>query len=461
MSPDSRGTTLRQRSSKAVNNERLQDVLSRFTSLLTALRTGASYTLGNYEELREAARSIRAHVVANLPEVLDRLAGEVEARGGRIWWASTAGEATEYVCDVARRTGARVAVKSKSMVSEEIGLNSALQAAGVEVVETDLGEWIIQLAGETPSHIVGPAIHKTTEEVASLFSRVAGRTLPDVPAELAAFARAHLREKFLTAGIGISGVNFAIAETGSVVIVTNEGNGRMVTSLPRVHVAIMGMERALETWQQLDVLLALLTRCATGQEVTAYVSAITGPRRPGEIDGPDEFHLVILDNGRSEILGTEFQEILHCIRCGACLNACPVYRQIGGHAYGSVYSGPVGAVLTPILRVADPAPDLAYACSLCGACHQACPVKIRLPDLLVAARRKDAEHAGTIERLAWSAWAQAWRRPAIYRASCRATSVAGRWVPESLIPKRWTAGRSLPRPTPSGGVRAPGWQGGS
>lgn len=401
--------------------------------------------LANTEELREAARWIRSSVVSQLPEVLAKFADNVERSGGQVFWASTAEEANDYIAGLARRKGVRVVAKSKSMASEEIHLNHALEKAGAEVVETDLGEWIIQLAGETPSHITAPAVHKTRADVAELFSKVAGREMSSVPQELCEFAREQLRGKFIEADMGISGVNFGIAETGSVVIVTNEGNGRMVTSLPPIHVAIMGMERVLQTWEQLDVLLALLTRSATGQQITSYVTAVTGARRPGEADGPDEFHLVILDNGRSDILGTEFQEILNCIRCGACLNVCPVYRQIGGHAYDSVYAGPIGAVLTPLLDKAEAAGELSEASSLCGACWNACPVMIPLQDMLIGLRHKKAPNAGFGQRIAWKAWARAWSNPSTYRATVKSASIAAKILPGRLVP-RWSKGRQAPRP---------------
>ena len=436
-------TALRVRASEAIADAKLHDALDAATGRFGFGRLAGPATIANHAELRDAARAIKADVMARLPDVLGQLADGVEARGGHVCWASTAEEANDYVVRLARRHGARLAVKSKSMASEEIHLNAALEHEGVEVVETDLGEWICQLAGEPPAHIVGPAIHKTKADVAELFSAVAGRPLSDVPEELCAFARETLRQKFLDAEIGISGVNFGVADTGSIVIVTNEGNGRMVTSLPKVHVAIMGMERVVSSWDQLDVLLALLTRSAAAQEITTYVNCISGPRRTGEDDGPDEFHLVILDNGRSDVLGTEFQEILHCIRCGACLNACPVYRQIGGHAYGWVYSGPIGAVLTPLLNHDEAVADLPYASSLCGACWEACPVKIPLHDLLLAHRRRKASDASPVERAAWRAWAQAWSRPRVYRATTRAGAAGLKRLPD-VFAKRWTDGRSLP-----------------
>jgi L-lactate dehydrogenase complex protein LldF len=432
--------SLRERSRHAIADEHLHATLAKATNLFQMGRGLGASTVANWEELREAGRSIRASVLSRLPDVLERLAANVEARGGHVCWASDAGEANDYVAGIVRRTNAKLAVKSKSMASEEIHLNRTLASLGCEPVETDLGEWIIQLAGETPSHIIAPAIHKTRGDVQKLFNRIAGGNLSDVPEELCAFARAQLRQKFLSADLGITGVNFGIAETGSILIVTNEGNGRMCTSLPKVHIAIMGMERVVETWDELDVMLALLPRAATGQQISVYTTIVTGPRRPDEVDGPDEFHLVILDNGRSEALGTEFQEILHCIRCGACLNVCPVYRQIGGHAYGSVYSGPIGAVLTPVLTHDE---ELSGASSLCSACWQACPVKIPLQDLLLGLRRRKAPDASLAERAMWRAWAAAWSRPAAYRASARAAALGVRALPWA---PRWSAGRELPRP---------------
>ncbi|PZN08095.1 MAG: iron-sulfur cluster-binding protein, partial [Bacillota bacterium] len=284
-----------------------------------------------------------------------------------------------------------------------------------------LGEYIIQLAGHKPSHIVAPAVHLSQQQIRELFSREAGRELPDEPEALAAFARERLREKFLRADVGISGANFVVAESGTVVLVTNEGNGRMVTSLPRVHIAVMGMERVVPTWEDLGVLLEVLARSATGQKITVYTTFAGGPRRPGEVDGPEEFHLVIVDNGRSNLLGTLFQEALHCIRCGACLNACPVYRQMGGHPYGGVYSGPIGAVITPLLAGFDGWEELPYASSLCGACHEACPVMIPLHDLLVDLREEEVRQGrtGTAERIAFRLWRWIFTDPQRYRVAAR------------------------------------------
>ena len=446
------GTTLRDRTADAVGDVRLHNALRKATDQFGDRKAHAYSAFVDADEVRATARSMKARILARLPEVLERLAGNVEASGGTVHWAATADDANSVIRAIARRTNTKFVVKSKSMATEEIGLNEALEADGCVVTETDLGEWIIQVAGETPSHIIAPAIHRDRNGVAEVLSPVAGEPLSNVPEELAAFARGKLRERFLEADMGISGVNFGIAETGTIHIVTNEGNGRLCTSLPRVHVAVMGMERVVETWADLDVMLALLPRAATGQAISTYNSFITGPRRAGEPDGPDEFHLVILDNGRSDILGTEFNEMLACIRCGACLNVCPVYRQVGGHAYGWVYSGPMGAVLTPLLLRAEEAGELSQASSLCGACWDACPVQIPLQDMLLALRRRSAPDAPAAQKLAWRAWAATWSRPATYRASLKAMALGSRvlsQVNHGDVPgpqRRWTIGRDLPEP---------------
>ncbi|QIA27556.1 iron-sulfur cluster-binding protein [Thermaerobacter sp. PB12/4term] len=377
-----------QRAAAALRDDFLRVAVPRATYRQHYGRQEALAQLGDPLKWRERARAIRARTIAQLDRYLDQAIAAVKARGGHVHRAATAGEAVEAILGIIQRAGARRVVKSKSMVTEEIQLNPHLEAADIEVVETDLGEYIIQLAGHRPSHIVAPAVHLSQQQIREIFSREAGRPLPDDAVALAAFARQQLRRKFLRAGVGISGVNFLVAESGTVVLVTNEGNGRMVTSLPRIHIAVMGMERVVPTWADLAVLLEVLARSATGQKITVYTTFVGGPRRPGEADGPEEFHLVIVDNGRSNLLGTRFQEALHCIRCGACLNACPVYRQIGGHPYGGVYSGPIGAVITPLLGGLDGWDDLPYASSLCGACHEACPVMIPLHDLLVDLREE-------------------------------------------------------------------------
>ena len=444
------GTKLRERTSQRVADERLGTTLSNATDQFADRKASAYAQFADPDAVRASARAAKRAVLERLPEILERLAGNLEANGVRVHWARDDAEARTFAREIVQEAGGRRVVKSKSMLSEEIGLNHEFETAGIEVTETDLGEWIIQLARETPSHIIVPAIHKDRGQIRDTLQRVAEGDLSDVPEELAAFARRKLRQKFLEADVGISGVNFGIAETGSLLLVTNEGNGRMTTSLPRTHIALMGMERVVETWEQLDVMLALLPRAATGQPITTYISTITGPRRPGELDGPDDVHVIVVDNGRSDILGTEYTEMLACIRCGACLNACPVYRQTGGHAYGWVYPGPMGAVLTPLLLDSPEAGEVANASSLCGACWDACPVGIPLQDMLLSLRRDHAEDASKAEQLAWSAWAKAWSRPWTYRASLKLGSMAARMIDPSKVPgppQQWALGREVPQPS--------------
>jgi len=438
------GKDLRRRAQRAVADTGLRRALAAATDHLALQRGRAIERLENFDDLRRAARDVRTATLARLPDVLATLADRITAAGGHVFFAADAAEACRYVADVARRHGARRIAKAKSMVTEEIRLNHALAAAGFEVVETDLGEWIVQLIGEAPSHVITPAIHLSRGRVAEIFRDHGGEGLTDEPATLTAFARRQLRAVFLSADIGISGANFAVAESGTICLVTNEGNGRMVTSIPPVHIAVVGLERVVETWSDLGLVLSLLARSATGQDLTAYTTMVTGPRRPGEVDGPDELHVVIVDNGRSGILGGAYREILNCIRCGACLNVCPVYRQIGGHAYAAAYSGPIGAVLAPLLA-GGAAGELRLASSLCGACYQACPVMIPLQDMLLALRRDAAPQASRVERVIWALWSRAWSRPRLYRLSTRLAGAGARLVPSRLVP-RWGAGRQVPRP---------------
>ncbi|MFH1573385.1 MAG: LutB/LldF family L-lactate oxidation iron-sulfur protein [Acidobacteriota bacterium] len=379
----------------ALASPQLRVALQRATQRFASSRTTALASLPHSETVREQARDIRARTLARLPEYLGQFADAVEAAGGRVHWAADGESACRIVRDIAASNDVRRIVKSKSMVSEEIGLNGMLETAGFEVVESDLGEYIVQLAGHAPSHLIAPAIHLTKEQVGRLLHEKLGIPLTDNPEEMTAAARVQLRQVFLTADMGVSGVNFGVARTGSLCLVTNEGNGRMTTSLPRIHVALMGIERLVPTLGDLSVMLQVLARSATGQKLSVYTSVITGPRRAGqgEPDGPEQLHVVLLDNGRAGLLGTDSAEILFCIRCGACLNTCPVYQSIGGHAYGGVYSGPVGSVLMPGLFGITRWQDLPHASSLCGACRDACPVRIDLPSLLLR-QRKDAAAAG-------------------------------------------------------------------
>jgi L-lactate dehydrogenase complex protein LldF len=354
-----------------------------------------------WETWREAARQIKIHTLDHLDYYLEILYDNVTGAGGQVHFARDAAQANAIVADLAQTRQIRIVTKSKSMVSEELGLNHVLETLGVEVYETDLGEYIIQLAAETPFHIVAPALHKTKEDVARLFTQKLGVPYLEDIGEMARTARETLRQKFLQADMGITGANFLVAETGTLVIITNEGNGRLCTSTPRIHVGIAGMEKLIPSLQDLAVFLRLLPRSATGQRLSSYVSMITGPRRPSDEDGPEEFHLIIVDNGRSRLLADpELREALYCIRCGACLNICPVYQKVGGHAYGWVYPGPIGAVVTPMLVGLNRAKDLPNASSLCGACREACPVKINIPHMLLHLRHKLAESTDPGERSA-------------------------------------------------------------
>jgi L-lactate dehydrogenase complex protein LldF len=409
--------SLRDRAAGALGDAFLQQALDIATTKFIALRREAFGGFPEGEALRDRARDIKEATLQRLDQHLERLVDSVERRGGRVHYAATPDEARRIILDIARDCGARMAVKTKSMATEEVELNDALAAAGVAPVETDLGEYIIQLAHEKPSHIIAPAIHKTRGQVADLFARELRREVAADPEVLTRIAREELRDKFLRADMGITGANFAVAETGTVVLVTNEGNGRMATSLPRVHVALMGVEKVVPSLTDLMVFLAILAKSATGQKLSVYTTLVQGPRRPGELEGPDEFHLVLLDNGRVGQIDGPLREALACLRCGACLNVCPVYRQIGGHAYGYTYPGPIGILLTAMLHGQGSVGELAHASSLCGACAEACPVRIDIPRMLIELRQGGVEHgtAPGAERLAFRAFAWLLRHPALFR----------------------------------------------
>jgi len=447
-------TPLRERATNALGDRLLHEALDIATTRFITLRREAFDDFPEGEQLRDRARAIKEATLQRLDTYLEMLVANVERLGGHVHFAATAEEARDIVLGIARRTGARMAVKSKSMATEEIHLNDALQAIGVTPVETDLGEYIIQLAHERPSHIIAPAIHKTKGQVAELFSRELGRPgLPADPEVLTKIAREELREKFLQADLGITGANFAVADTGTVVLVTNEGNGRMATSLPRVHVAVMGVEKVIPSMTDLAVFLAILAKSATGQKLSVYTTLVQGPRRPGELEGPDEFHLVLLDNGRIAQIGGTLRESLYCLRCGACLNVCPVYRQIGGHAYGYTYPGPIGILLTAMINGPGSVKDLAHASSLCGACAEACPVRIDIPRMLIELRREmDARRiAPWTERVVFKTFARILRSPWLYRVGARIGRIAQRpFVRDGGIRAlpfffgHWTRTRDLP-----------------
>ena len=436
-------------------NPQLQRALQRLQERFVGTRAAVMTEIPDFEALRSVAAAIRQHTLERLDHYLEQFEREVTASGGHVHWAEDAAAAQRLVVAIARRHGVRTVVKSKSMVTEECAINEALEAAGLEVTETDLGEYILQLAHEPPSHIVAPVVHKNKEEVADLFARHHQRPRQQGIAELCREAREVLRPKFLAADMGISGANFLIAESGSALIVTNEGNGRLATTLPRVHLAITGIEKVVPSLDEVSILLRLLPRSATGQSITNYVSVMTGPRRAGDLDGPEHFHVILVDNGRSRLLGSELEPMLRCIRCGACMNHCPVYQNIGGHAYGWVYPGPMGSVLTPIFVGLAEARDLPNASTLCGACAEVCPVKIPLPDLLRDLRvRQVARHLRPWpERVALRLWTWCATHPRLYAflAAVGARVLKRLGGTRGLIHRLpfahgWTAGRDFPAP---------------
>ena len=418
-----------------------------------------------WEEWRDEARQIKIHTLDHLDYYLELLHDNVTAAGGQVHFAADAAEANAIVSRLAQSRGVKVATKSKSMVSEELELNPVLESIGVDVYETDLGEYIIQLAGETPSHLVAPALHKSKGDVAELFASKLGVPYDEDIVRMAGTARQVLRDKFMQADLGISGANFVVAETGTLVIVTNEGNGRLCTSAPRIHIGITGMEKVIPSMQDLAIFLRLLPRSATGQRISSYVSMITGPRREDDEDGPEEFHLVLVDNGRSRMLrDPKLREALYCIRCGACLNICPVYARVGGHAYGWVYPGPIGAVVSPMLTGLKESKMLPQASSLCGACREACPIKINIPRMLLELRHRTAESedpeeraSSRSERFLARSYARLMNNPSRMSFGARLGRIAqrlvpgmskrGEWIRRAPLPlfSRWTRARDLPQ----------------
>ncbi len=434
----------------------LQQNLKRAKSKFVDMRAAAIAELDDFEATREAARDLRDRTLKDLDLWLERFEQEATRRGATVLWARDGAEVCQRVIDIARRHGVKKVTKSKSMLSEEAGLNQALEAAGILPVETDLGEYILQINGnEPPSHIIAPVFHKSREDVSALFART-HKLAPKTDIEaMTREAREVLRPHFLSADMGISGGNFLVAETGSVALVTNEGNGRMVTTLPRVHVVVTGIEKVIPTLEDLATLMRLLPRSATGQSISNYFSVLTGKRREGDQDGPEHMYFVLVDSGRAGLVGGEFAEMLRCIRCGACMNHCPVYQAVGGHAYGWVYPGPMGSVLTPLFSGLENALDLPQAATLCNQCGVVCPVKIPLPDLLRRLREKQVERRlrPAAERLTLRLWAWVARRPALYALATRIGVRYLKWLAGGekrirvlgLAPE-WTRGRDFPAP---------------
>ncbi|MBZ8133514.1 LutB/LldF family L-lactate oxidation iron-sulfur protein [Afifella sp. IM 167] len=442
----------------ALANVDLQQALAHVERGFIHKRQAAVDALPEFEALRREAKAIKDHTLAHLDLYLEAFEENALKAGAEVHFAETAEDARQAVLEICRRVGAKTVTKGKSMISEEIGLNTFLEASDIVPVETDLGEYIIQLRGETPSHIIAPAVHVTRSQVEADFRRVHTHLDPErdltEPVSLLSEARAALREKFLAADVGITGANFLVVETGSSVIVTNEGNGDLTQILPRVHIVIASLEKLVPNLEDVSTLLRVLARSATGQEMSVYTTFSTGPRRPGDPDGPEETHIVILDNGRSEMLADEYREMLRCIRCGACMNHCPVYHAIGGHAYGATYVGPMGAVLAPALFGLEHTANLPNASTFCGRCESVCPVGIPLPKLMRHWREREYERhlKPATERSGLALWAFLARRPKLYRLATRiglaALSPFGRkgrfaWLP---LAGGWTRHRDLPAP---------------
>ena len=459
----------------ALKDVQLRGALKNLASTFGDRRRTAIATVENWEDLREKARSIKDDTLLHLDVYLEKFAENAENAGATIHWARDGKEACRIVLDLINERKASKVVKSKSMATEEIHLNHALETAGINPIETDLGEWIIQLAGETPSHIVVPAIHKTKGQIADLFVEKVGIEPTDDVDVLTRTARNILRDKFAEAEIGISGVNFGVAETGTILILENEGNARLTTSLPKTHIAVMGIEKIIPKFTDLDVFLKLLPRSGTGQRLTTYQSLITGTKRDANGEGPAEVHIVLMDNGRSRMLSHPVtRQSLACIRCGACLNACPVYGAVGGHAYGAVYPGPIGAVITPQLIGIGKTKQLPYASSLCGACREVCPVKIDIPELLLHLRAEITDGAANgkqtdipqkkkfAERFAFGVYSLAWSNSGVYGLGTKAARLMQKFVARNgkigevsgLMAKiapplgNWTAFRDAPTIAP-------------
>ncbi len=428
-----------------ISNGQLRSNLSKAT-LQAVDKRAQSFQEVDFPFLQKEARNIKREAISNLNELLSRFEDNARRNGCKIFYAQTPEKANAYILGVAQKFGARTAVKSKSMVTEEIGVVPFLAKYGIEAVETDLGEYIVQLAGESPSHITTPAIHKSRTEISQLFHEKIGTELNDDPAFLTAEARRVLREKFLSADLGISGANFLIAETGDVVIVENEGNARLSTSAVKVHVVVTGIEKVISNFSDLRIFMRLLGRSSTGQKLTSYVSLLRGPKGEDETDGPEEVHIVLLDNGRSNLLGTEHQEVLHCIRCGACLNVCPVYRSIGGHAYGSVYPGPIGSLVTPLYFGNENAPDLPFASSLCGNCTEVCPVGIEIHHQLLAMRHEIKSKSGSsVEGFIFKNYRKTMLRPGRYRLMSKVVRALARTSLLRLLMRGWYPYRETPQ----------------
>ena len=438
---------------RQVKDTGMQNAIANAQDTIGANRQKVLDELGHLESWRERAAQIRAYVLENLDALLYQLSENVTKCGGHVFFAETKEEATDYILNVAREKKARSVVKAKSMVTEEIGLNDVLESEGLRVTETDLAEYILQVAGDAPSHVVVPAIHKDRRQIRQIFHDKLGYEGSDTPEEMTRFVRDFIRDDFFTADIGITGCNFAVAQTGSISLVTNEGNARLCTTLPKTHIAVMGMERIVPTFSEVDIMITMLARSAVGLRLTGYNTWLTGPRQKDESDGPEDFHLVIVDNGRSSILGAKFNDILRCIRCGACMNTCPAYRHIGGQGYASIYPGPVGAVLTPLLEGYRDFSFLPHVCSLCTACDYVCPVKIPLSGLIRRHREEMVKQRipPIGERIVINTFNMVNSHPLLWKVGMSVGAHMAHWLinngrmPINIGPIReWTRERDLP-----------------
>jgi L-lactate dehydrogenase complex protein LldF len=461
----------RENAREALANRNIQAAMSAAQSGFVAKRARARAAVPEFDAIRDAARDLKNHVLANLGEYLERYEAQVLAAGGHVHWAETADEARRIVLDICRRAETRTVNKGKSMISEECGINDFLAENGIHPQETDLGEYIIQLRGEVPSHIIAPAVHVTVPEVEAEFRREhthlpADRSLSELP-DMLAEARSVLREKYFAAEVGITGANMLVAETGQSVIVTNEGNGDLSQSLPRVHIVMASLEKIVPTLEDASTILRVLARSATGQEMSVYTTFSSGPRREADPDGPEEYHVVLLDNGRTGMLGSEFEDMLRCIRCGACMNHCPVYQAVGGHAYGWVYPGPMGAVLTPSLIGVEQGGHLPNASTFCGRCEAVCPMRIPLPRMMRSWRAREFEKGLTPRAARWGlgAWRRVARSPRLYAAVSRLANFGlklmawgGPRIRRMPMGSGWTAHRDFPAP-PLGGTFQSQWRG--
>ena len=448
----------------ALENPALQSALARIKTGWVANRARAADRLPEFEMLRDQGRDIKNHALAHLDLYLQAFEAKVTERGGTVHWARDAAEARAIILELCQAGGAGSVTKSKSMVTEEIGLTAFLESSGLDPIETDLGEYILQISGQPPSHIVGPVVHMTQDEISDLFARHHGGPRLEEASDLVAEARRILRQRYLSADVGITGANFLIAETGSAITVTNEGNAELTQGLPRTHIVVATLEKVVPTVEDALTLLRLLARSATGQEFSTYTTVMTGPKRPGDLDGPENFHVVLLDNGRTQMLGNELREMLRCIRCGACMNHCPVYLATGGHAYGWVYPGPMGSVLTPQLVGIEQGWPLPNASTFCGRCEEVCPVRIPLPKLMRHWRTEQFGRGLAPPAARWGlgVWGFFAKRPALYRVASRLASfglrLLGRggrlrWAP---LARGWTGTRDLP--APEGGTFMSQWR---